>query len=415
MEDWNLNAPPLYLWSHPDWTPKHKDIAQHHGHLSKDRKKLSLFQESRPEIHVSDAAGDRNNLDQYPVHPVDDQNLVNRQENQEQEARVTTSHKEELPRDSCVTEGDRNHGRQKNQSEANSEEFRGKRKKKRKRKRRPAMSLKDKSTGKHSLSCHPYLNVDEGRLLVDHSSKSLERPSNMDIEMEDYQHSENISFSASCPYSQTRHGGNLDDDLLGILRLQSEVPFPSLTHRQSHTHNPEHGLRTPINETRHGGNLDDDLVGKYHLQSEEPFPSLTNRQSHTPNPEHGLRTPDPLMGYPRGTTDVHGYRSYEMEEKYGRDVNIQSNVNLPGRPPHSWTQSYRSNPGPGYSSSYGQLVSSANSIYGGMNTSAIQRYAPRLDELNHTRMNRVGSGLPLPDTSSVFHPPVPRPGFQAGS
>ncbi|KAL2495851.1 protein ENHANCED DOWNY MILDEW 2-like [Forsythia ovata] len=411
MEDWNLNAPPLYLWSHPDWTPKHKDIAQQHGHLSKDQKKLSSFQESRPEIHVSDAAGDRNNLDQYPVHQVDDQNLGNRQENWEQEARVTTSHKEELPRDSCVTEGDRNHGHQKNQSEAISEKFRGKRK----RKRRPAMSLEDKSTGKHSLSCRPYHNVDGGRLLDDHSPKSLERPSHMDIEMEDYQHSENSSFSASRPYSQTRHGGNMDDDLVSKYRLQSEEAFPSLTNRQSHTHNPEHGFRTPINETRHGGNLDDDLVGKYRLQSEEPFPSLTNRQSHTPNPEHGFRTPDPSMGYPRGTTDMHGYRSYETEEKYGRDVNIQPNVNLPGRPPHSWTQNYGSNPGPGYAPSYGQLVPSANSIYGGMNTSAMQRYAPRLDELNHTRMNRVGSGLPLPDTSGVFRSPVPRPGFQAGS
>ncbi|KAL2476047.1 Protein ENHANCED DOWNY MILDEW 2 [Abeliophyllum distichum] len=344
MEDWNLNAPPLYLWSHPDWTPKHKDIAQQHGHLSKDQKKLSI-QESRPEIHVSDAPGDRNNLDQYPVHQVDGQNLGNRQENREQEARVTTSHKEDLPRDSCVTEGDRNHGHQKNQSEANSEEFCGKRKKKRK--RRPAMSLEDKSTGKHSLSCRPHRNVDGGRLLDDHSPKYLERHSHMDSEMEDYQHSENSSFSASRPYSQTGHGGNLDDDLAGKYRLRSEEPFPSLTNRLSHTHNPEHGFRTPINETRRGGNLDDDLVGKYLMQSEKPFTSLTNRQSHTPNPEHGFRTPDPLMGFPRGTTDVHGYRSCETEEKYGRDVNIQSNVNLPGRPPHSLTQSYRSNSGPG--------------------------------------------------------------------
>ncbi|KAM7492388.1 hypothetical protein LguiA_035309 [Lonicera macranthoides] len=33
MDQWNLNAPPLYLWSHPDWTIHHKEIARKHGHL----------------------------------------------------------------------------------------------------------------------------------------------------------------------------------------------------------------------------------------------------------------------------------------------------------------------------------------------------------------------------------------------
>lgn len=141
---------------------------------------------------------------------------------------------------------------------------------------------------------------------------------------------------------------------------------------------------------------------KYRLKSEEPYPSLTSRRSHTPNPEN--------------RSDIHGYRSYGMEEKYERDVNIQSNVNIPRRRdvPHHWTQNYTSNLDPGYRPSYG-LVPSSNPTYGGVNTSAMQRYAPRLDELNHTRMNHVGSRLPLPDTSGVFHPPVPRHGFQAGS
>ncbi|CAI9784116.1 unnamed protein product [Fraxinus pennsylvanica] len=361
MEDWNVNAPLLYLWSHPDWTPKHKDIAQEYGHLSKDQKKSSL-QEPLLE-NVSDAPGERNNLDEYPVLLGDDRNLGDRREHQEQEARVTTSHNEELPHDISVTEGDRNRGHQKNQSEGNSEEFCGK--SKRKRKRRQAMSLEDKSTGKHSVSCQPYPNVDGGRLSDHRSTKSHERHSHMDVGMEDDKHSGNSSFSVSHSYSQTRHGETLDDD----------------------------------------------LVRKYLLHSEEPYPSLTNRRSHTPNPEYGFRTSDPSLGYPRGTTDIHGYRSYEME-KYGRDVTIHSNVNLLGRRdhPHSWTPNYTPNPGPGYHPTYGQPVPSGNSTYGGMNTSTMQRYAPRLDELNHGRINHVRSGLPLPDMSGVFRPPVPRPG-----
>ncbi|XP_061362185.1 protein ENHANCED DOWNY MILDEW 2-like [Gastrolobium bilobum] len=35
LEDWNQKPPPLYLWSRPDWTPWHREIAQKHGHIKK--------------------------------------------------------------------------------------------------------------------------------------------------------------------------------------------------------------------------------------------------------------------------------------------------------------------------------------------------------------------------------------------
>ncbi|KAJ3677614.1 hypothetical protein LUZ60_003338 [Juncus effusus] len=34
MDQWNLNPPPLYLWSRKDWAPLHTEIADRHGHLS---------------------------------------------------------------------------------------------------------------------------------------------------------------------------------------------------------------------------------------------------------------------------------------------------------------------------------------------------------------------------------------------
>lgn len=33
MEQWNLDPPPLYLWSRPDWNAKHKAVAKRHGHI----------------------------------------------------------------------------------------------------------------------------------------------------------------------------------------------------------------------------------------------------------------------------------------------------------------------------------------------------------------------------------------------
>ncbi|KAI3673839.1 hypothetical protein L6452_39969 [Arctium lappa] len=37
MDQWNNTPPPLYLWSRPDWTSKHRAIAQQHGHTSGER------------------------------------------------------------------------------------------------------------------------------------------------------------------------------------------------------------------------------------------------------------------------------------------------------------------------------------------------------------------------------------------
>lgn len=35
MDQWNIVSPPLYLWSRPDWTAKHKAVAMQQGHIRK--------------------------------------------------------------------------------------------------------------------------------------------------------------------------------------------------------------------------------------------------------------------------------------------------------------------------------------------------------------------------------------------
>ncbi|XP_058210545.1 protein ENHANCED DOWNY MILDEW 2-like isoform X2 [Rhododendron vialii] len=37
LDQWNQVTPPLYLWSRPDWTAKHRAIAQRHEHLPKEQ------------------------------------------------------------------------------------------------------------------------------------------------------------------------------------------------------------------------------------------------------------------------------------------------------------------------------------------------------------------------------------------
>ena len=42
MDQWNLHAPPLSLWSRRDWTARHKAIAQEHGHIFKEQPEMCL-------------------------------------------------------------------------------------------------------------------------------------------------------------------------------------------------------------------------------------------------------------------------------------------------------------------------------------------------------------------------------------
>ncbi|XAR55303.1 Histone-lysine N-methyltransferase [Bertholletia excelsa] len=42
IEQWNLEPPPLYLWSRPDWTARHKTIARSHGHLPKEQEEACV-------------------------------------------------------------------------------------------------------------------------------------------------------------------------------------------------------------------------------------------------------------------------------------------------------------------------------------------------------------------------------------
>ncbi|KAJ4950838.1 hypothetical protein NE237_027670 [Protea cynaroides] len=42
MEQWNVKPPLLWLWSRPDWTSKHKEIAFKQGHVSKEQRRLSM-------------------------------------------------------------------------------------------------------------------------------------------------------------------------------------------------------------------------------------------------------------------------------------------------------------------------------------------------------------------------------------
>ncbi|KAL0443318.1 UNVERIFIED_CONTAM: protein ENHANCED DOWNY MILDEW 2 [Sesamum latifolium] len=360
IEDWNVNAPVLYLWSCPDWTPKHKAIAEQHGHLSGAQKK-DRTEESHDEMHVPESLQECHILDEPIVNKGEDVHQ-GKSENGEQQGTVTKSHQEGLPHDSSGAEWDKNGATGKDHSAENSKKFGGKRKKKRK---SDNMFLEDKSK-RRPISCNPSPNMPDRRSLETYSPKHLETPFQVHSGRNDFQQYGQRNFSTHRPYSETGYNGNQE---------------------------------------------------WYNLSGAETRPSMTGMHPHAPSPihEYGFRaSSDQWIGHPEERTNSFANVSYmgEMNEKYDREVSIRSHVNfhrseeLSSFGQRTVGPSY---PGPGFPSPYGRLNPAADSTYGGMNTSAMQRYAPRLDELNHARMSNTVPGPLMRDASGSYHPPLHKP------
>ena len=125
---------------------------------------------------------------------------------------------------------------------------------------------------------------------------------------------------------------------------------------------------------------------------------------------------------PRDTAHSFKYRPYAKEdENYLKELNTRQQTRHYGiQNPNSVTSNYLSgshNMGPSYPAC--GLASESPYV---MNTPAMQRYAPRLDELNHARMDPLGSESAIVGRNGAFeHSAAPpgygsrMPGFAAGS
>ncbi|KAK1296738.1 hypothetical protein QJS10_CPB15g01531 [Acorus calamus] len=52
MEQWNVNPPVLYLWSHKAWSQRHRTIAEQQGHISRDQKEpYPAYEDQAQEAH----------------------------------------------------------------------------------------------------------------------------------------------------------------------------------------------------------------------------------------------------------------------------------------------------------------------------------------------------------------------------
>jgi hypothetical protein len=56
VEGWNASAPPLYLWSRPDWTMKHKKVAEEHNHTCTGNATCHVSEGSLSDLPVKEEA-----------------------------------------------------------------------------------------------------------------------------------------------------------------------------------------------------------------------------------------------------------------------------------------------------------------------------------------------------------------------
>ncbi|KAL6567122.1 hypothetical protein OROMI_015526 [Orobanche minor] len=346
IEDWNVNAPILYLWSNPTWTSKHKAIAEQHGHLSGGPNKCKLEENT--------------DFDKSSVIKSDDP--VNT-ENPEQQDMVMSSSQEDLPLENRGTEGDMDNTSKKNKTKGYPNNLGGKRKRK---KRSNSMSLEDKSARKRLASRHVSPLVTDRVSFETSSPKRLENPPQAHSGM--HQQLDRMNFSTyHQPYAAAAGAG------AGAGAAYSCV------------------------ETA------DDVARRYNLNGEgPPHPGMTaGRQAYSPSP-----SPRPDYGFRGPANNSFPYRS---SSSYLGGEMIEGN--------DSWGQRIVSNAGRGFPYSFGQVNrATANPGYSETNTSAMQRYAARLDVPNHGQMSNMVNGPPLNEaTGGIYHRRGPRPASHVSS
>ncbi|XP_057466283.1 LOW QUALITY PROTEIN: protein ENHANCED DOWNY MILDEW 2-like [Actinidia eriantha] len=373
MEDWNVNPPPLYLWSRADWTAIHKAIAQQHGHLSRVHKRPSV--EEHNETLVSDypmEVYDPNN--QSPVSmelsiddpPVQNEVQVHKQPH-ESGANVSGSLKEGFPCDNYDREACKVSSHEKNILKRSSRKRRRGKGKHGRESIKPSPEIKERgqsSVGERYDSM-PRLsppNVARGRSLDHLTSEPREAPSHTEVGEEGRHQFEHVRSHYQTGYSGTPRA---DDDIARRYSLNIEEPYSGGTHRWSSGTSPG------------------------------------------PGPDYGVRNSgEQFPGYNRSYIN-------EIEQRYTMESAVRSQMPIYRQQqyPDAFGQrsSYFGGGDPGVSSSYGHRVPAPS-------TSAMQRYAPRLDELNHTRMNTSGS-VPQPTAgrNGIPNPLAPQPGYQVDS
>ncbi|XP_075669468.1 protein ENHANCED DOWNY MILDEW 2 [Castanea sativa] len=415
MDQWNLHAPPLSLWSRRDWTDKHKAIAEEHGHLLKQQEESDM-EKNHPENIIHDHPVDNQNHYGNASMQTDDPTKRDRLEIFRGGSIVMQGNKESP---TCIS-GDRvnleSEGRGKNQPSETSV-------RKRKRDKEHGKGMGEKSPENKldgGRTRRSPSNAVDGRPSLEHlHSKSPEMPSHAELGEKGQERSR-----------PRRSPPNVVDGRSSLERLHSKsLEMPSHVELGENVQHFEPSISGSHKQfaAAYGGspaNKPNEMGCTYNRNGDDPYLTGTIHRMSTgvsPGSDYRARSvEEQLPGYTRDSSDGLGYRYNitQVEENFQRDREIRTRLRYYGQlepdlPRYNFLAGHDSGYGHigSVSSTYVHPAPPADLSYR-MNTSAMQRYAPRLDELNHTRMNTLGSEPHLMNRNSFYDPRAPPPGYQ---
>ncbi|KAJ4725194.1 protein ENHANCED DOWNY MILDEW 2-like [Melia azedarach] len=469
MDQWNLTAPPLYLWSRCDWAPQHKAIAQKHGHIS--RQEGTQMESNCNETHALDPPMEADHGDYGDISMLVDLPLQNNEATELGE--IGVDHEEGMPETVGERGGESNHTHGNSQSNKVS----SKSKKKRCGKGTLGRGISGKSPsdkqngGRHlvgfsnsenknsddkGMPQSTLANVIDGKSsFKDHSSKSTEMPSH-----DGYQ-------GDRIPHCSPPNAPNVRSPLLGQSSKSIEIPSLSgfgdgMCHRSPanvidgrssleglSTKSIEMHAHTGFNDNVHQHFGDkgmahcypaNTVIGRSSLEG-HPFKSM-EMPSHTgfgdgyqhfepticgsrrpfgaAYDENQTAIPGDMGRYSMSNNEPYSSLTYgfsigaNMEDQYAGHVrNTESHFYRPymGSQVPLYGQHLVGSFTPGFGQMGSLPSNSAAEASYRMSTSTMDRYAPRLDELNPTRMSAFRSEPSMLTTSNFYGTRAPQPGY----
>lgn len=445
VKDWNISTPPLYLWSRPDWTAKHKEIAELAGHLSRAHGKQDENQCEKAvpgdDLGSRDCQVESSRMEEDHCFPDNKPELAQSQSDisgcLEEQARCNSSAAEvQNDHDSGVKQSDENSkqgircrsestdvtvenkstGKKPSPFRSRNRKWKGKSTGKRSLPRdlspgkasARSIQAEDKSYGKTYASCDPSPgNASSKQVetedkytgkrkrlssspLKGPTSTTRERPSHTQAGREDYRQASSQGMEAeykttgkkSMPQSYSTKKGH-DRSIPPSKRHEmSSQTQAGMDDYRHFTGNSGSGSQGQI-PIPFGAHHDEEVVRKY-LSGPEPYSNLSNSWPHIPSAgaaEYGIRASDEHFMVHEGTD----YGFNRMDE-YGRLSDIQRQIQLYGQPQ---VQDYMRQHSPNIAAPnqgfplYRQHPIDNDPTYGGINAPAMRWHPPQLHEVNH--------------------------------
>ncbi|KAF7831325.1 protein ENHANCED DOWNY MILDEW 2-like isoform X1 [Senna tora] len=371
MEQWNVRPPLLYLWSRRDWTDKHKAIAKDHGHMPSQHEVLPRRKSFNAEVSPADPTMDDGNHDDDLM----------------------------LGHDLSKTEDNPEGGQAPMNEDQMETLFFGNNDQE-----NLVEQEQDPSLNKSDITSWKKKNSEEN----DGRGRDVVSPANNTYDGVE-KHSQTKAFDGrSSMEGQHSHPKAFD----GRSSMESQHSLPKAFDGRS----PMEGFPSkPVISPPHVG-VGDNAYRYYEPTTCSPteFAATyggTQNWSTAPPSDYGARNfEEQHNSFLGDTTGSFGYRPHIREEdNYWKESDIRQQIRIYGiQEPEYMRSGYVTGDDPTYGqmrNTYGQLGSVPESSY--MNTPAMHRYAPRLDESNNARMRNFGSEPPIAGRNDNLERSVP--------